>query len=107
MKNVGRVLAAGALGVVVASGCGGAKEEAKSPAESQVRAARAAPVAPVDLGAREKFNAALDALNGHDKANDWNDQACADTAKQFLAAASANSSGKFPEATYDAGLAYQ
>ncbi len=50
---------------------------------------------------------ALDALNGHDKANDWNDATCADVAKQFLAAASANQNGKFAEATYDAGLAYQ
>jgi tetratricopeptide (TPR) repeat protein len=61
----------------------------------------------VEKKALDQFNSALDALNGHDKANDWNDSACADVAKQFLAAASANSGGKFPEATYDAGLAYQ
>jgi tetratricopeptide (TPR) repeat protein len=108
MKNIGRVVAAGALGIAVVTGCGGAKEEAKSPAEgAPVRAARAAPVAPVEVGAREKFSAALDALNAHDKANDWNDQVCADTANLFVAAAAAQANGKFPEAQYDAGLAYQ
>ena len=45
-----------------------------------------------------KFGAALDAFNAHDKANDWNDQTCSETAKLFLASASAQSSGKFPEA---------
>ncbi|MGH7294641.1 MAG: tetratricopeptide repeat protein, partial [Polyangiaceae bacterium] len=42
-----------------------------------------------------------------DKTNDWNDQTCAENAHEFESAASVNSGGKFPEATYDAGLAYQ
>lgn len=88
-------------------GCGGAAPEAKTggveshPAPSH---AGEAPVTVVSANAREKFDAALDAFNGHDKANDWNDASCAESAKQFEAA---SSSQKFPEATYDAGLAYQ
>ena len=107
MKNVGRVLAMGTLGTLLGLGCGGAKEEVKAPvAAAHTQAAVPAPAA-VESGAREKFGAALDAFNGHDKANDWSDQACSETAKLFVAAAAAQSSGKFPEAQYDAGLAYQ
>jgi tetratricopeptide (TPR) repeat protein len=67
--------------------------------------AGSAPV--VEQKALERFNSALDALNGHDKANDWNDSTCSEVAKMFEGAASANSGGKFPEANYNAGLAYQ
>ncbi|MGA7121169.1 MAG: hypothetical protein WBY94_13780, partial [Polyangiaceae bacterium] len=106
MKNVGRVLATGTLGISLGFGCGGAKEEAKAPVAHH-NEGPVAPPAAVESGAREKFGAALDAFNAHDKANDWNDQTCSETAKLFLASASAQSSGKFPEAQYDAGLAYQ
>ena len=106
MKNVGRFLAAGTLGVSLGFGCGGAQEEAKAPAAHHTQSPVAAPAA-VEAGARERFGSALDAFNGHDKANDWNDQTCGDTAKMFSSAAAAQSSGKFPEAQYDAGLAYQ
>src|SRR5262249_49164580 len=37
----------------------------------------------------------------------WNDETCASVAKMFEAAASDGPSGKLPEATFDAGLAYQ
>ncbi len=79
----------------------------KSPS-AEVRTG-AAPVAlpPVEKPALERFTTALDAFNAHDKANDWTDQACADTARMFEGAASAQSKGKLPEATFDAGLAYQ
>ena len=107
MRNIGHILAAGALGISVGFGCGGGKEEAKSPADEGKGKVHTAAPGPVDVGAREKFNAALNAFNDHDKNNDWNDQACADTANLFSAAASAQSSGRFPEAQYDAGLAYQ
>jgi tetratricopeptide (TPR) repeat protein len=105
MKNVGRVLAAGTVGLSLGFGCGGAKEEAKTPEATHTQPV-VAPAA-VEAGARERFGAALDAFNGHDKTNDWNDQTCGETAKMFAGAASAQSSGKFPEAQYDAGLAYQ
>src|SRR3984957_906489 len=87
-------------------GCGGGGgKDAKTGGVGKGGDTAAAPV--VAQKALDQFNAALDSLNGHDKANDWNDQTCADVAKQFLAAASANQNGKFAEATYDAGLAYQ
>ncbi len=87
-------------------GCGGGGgKDAKTGGVGKGGDTAAAPV--VAQKALDQFNAALDSLNGHDKANDWNDQTCSDVAKQFLAAASANQNGKFPESTYDAGLAYQ
>jgi tetratricopeptide (TPR) repeat protein len=109
MKKIGSVFIAGILGVSLGVGCGGGaakEEEPKAPPTSRATPVAAASPA-VEVGAREKFNAALDAFNAHDKANDWNDQTCGDTAKLFTSAASTQSSGRFPEAQYDAGLAYQ
>jgi tetratricopeptide (TPR) repeat protein len=57
--------------------------------------------------AKKKYEDALNAFNGHDKANDWNEATCTDVAKMFDAAASANSGGKWAQATYDAGKAFQ
>src|SRR5580700_1004605 len=99
---VALALCAGLIG----NGCGGGNK----PAETEAHVEKGGAVTPkvqVDQKALDRFNGALDALNGHDKANDWNDQACGDVAKQFDGAASANPNGKFPEATYDAGLAFQ
>jgi len=106
MKNTVRVVGTCALAVALGLGCGGGPP-AKAPTKEN-ESARAAPAPPpIERHAQEKFNAALDGLNGHDKANDWTDAACAEIAKMFESAADAQSSGKFPEATYDAGLAYQ
>jgi tetratricopeptide (TPR) repeat protein len=90
---------------VAASGCGGGAEEVKQ-AKHPKGGDTSAP-AVVEKAALERFNAALDALNAHDKANDWTDEACGDIAKQFDGAASSNPHGAFPEAKYNAGLAYQ
>lgn len=103
MKTTGIALTA--LCTVLGLACGGGGKEAKTGGVKGGEAVGAPPV--VAQKALDQFNAALDALNGHDKAGDWNDQTCADVAKQFQAATSANPNGKFPEATYDAGLAYQ
>jgi tetratricopeptide (TPR) repeat protein len=100
---------AAAVTAFVALGCGGGAKEAKSGgAESPAggKGGGGEPGAP-SQAALDRFNAALDAFNGHDKANDWNDQTCADTAKMFIAAAQAQASGRFAEANYDAGLSYQ
>jgi tetratricopeptide (TPR) repeat protein len=107
MKNTGTVFAAGMLVVAAGIGCGGGNKEAKAPSERVSSGPSGIGNTPVQKVALDKFNAALDTLNAHDKANDWNDQTCVETAKLFEAAVSAQSSGKFPEATYDAGLAYQ
>jgi tetratricopeptide (TPR) repeat protein len=106
MKNRVSVVGASTLAVALGLGCGGGPP-AKSPIGGN-EGARAAPAPPpIEKHAQEKFSAALDALNGHDKANDWTDAVCGDIAKMFESAASSQSSGKFPEATYNAGLAFQ
>jgi tetratricopeptide (TPR) repeat protein len=107
MKNIGSVLATGIMVAATGLGCGGGNKEAAGPVSGGGSTSSGGVTTHVDVAAQKQFNAALDVLNGHDKANDWNDQACADSAKAFEAAASAQASGKFPEATYDAGLAYQ
>ncbi|HEX3774638.1 MAG TPA: hypothetical protein VHV51_09250 [Polyangiaceae bacterium] len=64
----------------------------------------------VSKAAAANFDTALDAFAGHDKKQDWDAATCADIAKQFEAAASAQKSDTgrpFPEAQYNAGLAYQ
>jgi len=107
MRKTARCLIAGSLAALVGCG-GGGNKGAESPSDKGGGGNTANGVTThVDEGALKKFNAALDALNGHDKTNDWNDQTCGDVAKMFETAASAQSGGKFPEATYDAGLAYQ
>lgn len=109
MKKLGAVLTIGTVSLAVLAldaGCGGgAAKEGKGP--KTPGAAVGVGNTAVEQKALDRFNSALDAFNGHDKANDWSDQTCADVAGQFKSAASANSTGKFPEAEYDAGLAYQ
>ncbi len=104
MKSTASIFALGTLAGMVAVGCGGGAEEVKGPKHAKSESTNA-PV--VEKKALERFNSALDAFNGHDKANDWNDETCSEVAKQFEGAASTNASGAFPEAKYDAGLAYQ
>lgn len=64
----------------------------------------------VARAAAEGFNDALAQLAAHDRAQDWNDQSCKSVAKAFEQAASRQKSEagrEFPEALYNAGLAYQ
>jgi tetratricopeptide (TPR) repeat protein len=95
-------LTAGALFTLLAA-CGGGNKEPVTPTKGPDK-----PVAAEEVSkdAQAKFNAALDSFVEHDKANDWSDQVCADVAKQFDAAA-ALQGGKFAQATFNAGLAYQ
>jgi tetratricopeptide (TPR) repeat protein len=87
---------------LLAAACGN-----KEP-ETPVNVVATKPVAAVvTQAAIEKFNSALDSFNAHDKAADWNDAACADSAAQFAAAASAQPGGKLAAASYNAGLSYQ
>src|SRR5262249_6583750 len=57
--------------------------------------------------AANKFNAGLEALAQHDKANDWSDPVCVSTAQLFLDAAKEQGDKQFNEALYNAGLANQ
>ena len=105
MKTAGILTAALCATVLASAGCGGGNAEVKVGGHGGGAAGPGKEV--VQQKALDRFNQALDAFNGHDKTNDWNDQTCSDVARQFEGAASANSGGKFPEATYNAGLAYQ
>ncbi|MGO8993247.1 MAG: tetratricopeptide repeat protein [Polyangiaceae bacterium] len=91
--------------LAVGCGGGGGAKEAETPVDKTP--AKAGPAPLVAKEAQDKFNAALDAFNDHDKKSDWSDATCADVAQQFAGAASQQKGGSFSEATYDAGLAYQ
>jgi tetratricopeptide (TPR) repeat protein len=109
MTHYAWVWSAAALASALGAGCGGGggAPEVKSAATRPPPAGNEGVTVKVDIAARDRFNSALDSFNEHDKANDWSDAVCADAAKMFDQAASAQTSSKFPEATYDAGLAFQ
>jgi Tfp pilus assembly protein PilF len=87
-------------------GCGGDK---KPPETANNPKPNGGGTNPKDLKpeAQKQYDAALEMFVGHDKANDWNDDACNSTAKAFDQAADLQAPKKFPEAHYNAGLAYQ
>jgi len=97
---------AGIALVLVAVGCGGGDASGPKAKHADGSAVKTGSGSSVSQAAANKFKAALDAMAGHDKANDWNEAACTSTAKMFLDAAS-EQGDKFAEATYNAGLAYQ
>lgn len=104
MKRINGIFAAAAL-VLTACGGGGGGEGPKTPGKGGATGPGVSP-SEVTKDAQAKFNSALDSFIAHDKANDWNDGVCADVAKQFDAAV-ASQGGKFAQATFNAGLAYQ
>lgn len=107
IRNALPIIAVSLLGVL-ATACGGGGGETK-PAATPTGPV-AGPVtagAAVDQAAQDKFQAALEVFAGHDKANDWSDAVCNDVAGKFQSAAAEQKGGKFPEAIFDAGLAYQ
>lgn len=61
----------------------------------------------ISIDAANKFKTGLEAMAQHDKANDWNEAACEQTAQLFLDAAKEQGDKTFAEAIYNAGLAYQ
>lgn len=104
MKTIHTLILGSLLTSALACGGGGGDTKVNTPTGKTGGPTTASGVA-VNESAKEKFQAALDAFNAHDKAGDWNDGACGEVAKMFDGAASAQ--GKFPEATFDAGLSYQ
>jgi tetratricopeptide (TPR) repeat protein len=109
MKLAKSVLVMGFLGVLSATslGCGGGKEPETPASKAGPQGPKTAGGEAVTKAAENKFNDALDSFNAHDKANDWSDSTCGEVASRFKAAADEQKGGKFPEATYNAGLAYQ
>jgi Tfp pilus assembly protein PilF len=64
----------------------------------------------VSKEAAADFDKALEAFLEHDKKGDWSEASCKDIAQRFVDAAETQASATnraFPEALYDAGLAYQ
>lgn len=106
MKRIGYCVACSVLFALVGCG-GGANVGVKTP--DNAKGEQGAPK-PVAEGAKNAYNDALQAMVAHDKANDWNDASCAQIASAFLDAAKTQKSQMsrdFPEAIYNAGLAYQ
>lgn len=63
----------------------------------------------VSKAAASKFESALAQMVSHDKKSNWNDGSCTAVAQQFLEAVDEQKKANkgFPEAHYNAGLAYQ
>ena len=105
MKTSTMTIAGALLVSAWAVGCGGGNVEGGGPKT---------PGGPLDsngnavsTAAANKFNAGLESLAQHDKANDWTDAICVATAQLFLDAAKEQGDKQFNEALYDAGLANQ
>jgi tetratricopeptide (TPR) repeat protein len=97
-----KLIAASALLLACGGGGDGGGKGAVTPAGPKTASGGA-----VTKAAEDSFNVALEAFAAHDNAADWSDAVCADVAKKFEAAVSNQKSGKFPEATFNAGLSYQ
>jgi hypothetical protein len=105
MKTIAKTFAFGALLAAVAinsAGCGGGGGKVETPA-GKTTGPKTATGEAVTQVAADAFNVAIEAFAQHEAALDWNDAICADVAKKFDAAV-ANQKGKFPEATFNAGL---
>ena len=91
--------------LAAAIGCGGNKSgDAKSAANE--KGPKDATGKVVKPEAEKMFNVALDDMNAHDKASDWNEAICVQVAKEFDDATK-EQNNKFSESTYNAGLALQ
>ena len=103
-NRISTVLFSTLLATVVACGGGATPEGPKTPKGGGSGAGT--PAEEVSKDAQAKFNSALDAFVEHDKANNWDDAACGSVAKMFDDAV-ASQKGRFAQATFNAGLAYQ
>jgi tetratricopeptide (TPR) repeat protein len=108
MKRLNSSIACSALLLLLAACGGGGGATAKSAANAKGETPGAPK--PVSAEAAKGYNDALQAMVAHDKANDWTDATCTQIAKAFLDASVTQKSEMkrdFPEALYNAGLAYQ
>ena len=97
-----------AVAVLVAACGGGAQVQVGTPDKTAGTSSTDKPA--VSATAEKTFNDALQQLAAHDRANDWTADSGTAVAKQFLDAAAAQKAEakrEFPEALYNAGLAYQ
>lgn len=104
LKNLSVLFVASAL-----IACGGGGPEAKTPAGPVAKPKTEGPTTvsgeSVSKSAQSRYQEALELFASHDKAGDWTDSVCSSVAQAFVSAASVQG-GKFPEATFNQGLAY-
>lgn len=99
-KRITTLIASGLFALTAACGGGGGGEGPKTPTKTGGGSSGGPVAAELSKDAQAKFNAAIDAFVEHDKANNWNDEACKEVASQFDAIGAA-------PATFNAGLAFQ
>jgi len=95
--------------LLVLAACGGAQVQVGTGPQTQNEAASGSGKAMAQAAA-ESFNKALAQLAEHDRSKTWDASSCAAVAKAFDDAAArqkAETGREFPEATYNAGLAFQ
>lgn len=98
------VALAALLGLV---GCGGSGSNTPPAKTADGKAVTDSNGQAVSQAAADKFKGGMDAMASHDKASDWSEATCKQTAELFLAAAKEQGDKTFAEAIYNAGLAYQ
>jgi tetratricopeptide (TPR) repeat protein len=110
MKRITTLAAVAALLSATAIGCGGGGSGPSGPVAKDPTTGKAVTDSKgnaISIDAANKFKSGLEAMAQHDKAGDWNDAACTQTAELFLGAAKEQGGSTFSEAIYNAGLAYQ
>jgi len=94
----------------LSAACGGGATAGKALSPDKVSGKADAKGHAVSKEAAANFDSALEQFAAHDKKQDWDDAGCSAIAKAFTAAADSQKSDTgrpFPEAQYNAGLAYQ
>jgi tetratricopeptide (TPR) repeat protein len=95
---------------VLAAACGGGASAGGALTPDKASGKADAKGHAVSKEAAQNFDSALDQFAAHDKKQDWDDATCGAIAKAFNNAADSQKSDTgraFPEANYNAGLAYQ
>ncbi|MCK6592268.1 MAG: hypothetical protein L6Q76_32340, partial [Polyangiaceae bacterium] len=110
MKRLSTWAAVAALLSATAIGCGGGGTGPDGPVAKDPTTGKAVTDSKgnaISVVAANKFKTGLDTMAQHDKAGDWNEATCNQTAELFLDAAKEQGGATFSEAIYNAGLAYQ
>jgi tetratricopeptide (TPR) repeat protein len=100
--------------LLLAAACGGSKGKGPETGKTTKGPDGSSGGAQVVGEAKTKFTTGMDKMVAHDKKSDWNDASCTEVAQDFSQAAELQRKNaakeedrKFPEAIYNAGLAYQ
>lgn len=107
MKSYIKTGLAAVLAMAFAVGCGGSGPGPDTPATAGPVGGGGSGVATV---AARKFDSALAEMVRHDEKGDWTDATCTRVAQQFIDAQKEQTAGggqSLPEASFNAGLAYQ